>query len=96
MKTFSRLIAALAVSAAPFLVHASDMSEGEIRKVDKEAKKLTIRHGELKNLQMPPMTMVFQVKDAAMLDQVQPGDKIAFVAEKVDGKFTVTQLDKQK
>ena len=72
------------------------LTEGEIRKVNKDTGKLTIRHGELKNLGMPPMTMVFRVKDTAMLDQVKPGDKIKFVAEKVEGQFTVTQLEVQK
>lgn len=72
----------------------STMAQGEIRKVNKEAGKLTIKHGELKNLDMPPMTMVFLVKDKAMLDQVKPGDKVGFVAEKVGGKLTVMQLER--
>lgn len=70
-----------------------DMTEGEIKKVDKATGKLTIKHGELKNLEMPAMTMVFQVKDKSVLDRVKSGDKINFVAEKLDGKFTVTQLE---
>lgn len=70
-----------------------DMSEGEIKKVDKSTGKLTIKHGELKNLEMPAMTMVFQVKDKSVLDRVKSGDKINFVAEKLDGKFTITQLE---
>lgn len=68
------------------------LAEGEIRKVDKAAGKLTIKHGPLENLGMPAMTMIFRVKDAAMLDQVKPGDRIKFLAEKVDGTFTVTKL----
>ena len=64
-----------------------------MRKVDKESQKLTIKHGPLKNLDMPSMTMVFQVQDAAMLEKVQAGDKVRFVAKKVDGKFTVTKMD---
>ena len=68
------------------------MSEGEIRKVDKDAKKITIKHGELKSLEMPPMTMVFQVKDPEMIDQIKQGDKVSFIAEKIGGKFTVTQI----
>ena len=70
----------------------SAMSEGEVRKIDKEAGKLTIKHGELKNLKMPGMTMVFRVKDAAMLDQVKVGDKIHFVADKSGSQFVVTQI----
>ncbi len=72
---------------------ASAMAEGEVRKIDKDAGKLTIKHGELQNLQMPAMTMVFRVKDPAMLDQVKVGDKVNFVAEKVGGQFTVTRME---
>ena len=65
---------------------------GEVRKVDKDAKKLTIRHGEIKNLDMPAMTMVFQVKDDAMLDKVKAGDKIRFVALKSDSGYVATDI----
>jgi Cu(I)/Ag(I) efflux system periplasmic protein CusF len=69
-----------------------DATQGEVRKVDKEAKKLTIKHGEIKNLDMPPMTMVFQIKDPLLLDKVKPGDKIQFHAAKENGSFIVTDL----
>jgi Cu/Ag efflux protein CusF len=72
------------------------LSEGEIRKVDKDAKKITIKHGPLTNLDMPPMTMVFQVKDPAMLGQVKAGDKVRFTAEKIGGQYTVTALEPAK
>ena len=72
---------------------SSDLSEGEIRKVDKDNKKLTIKHGPLKNLDMPGMTMVFRVKDDAMLDKVETGTKVRFQAEKVDGKIVVTKIE---
>lgn len=71
----------------------SAMSEGEVRKVDKEARKITIRHGELKNLDMPPMTMVFRVSDPALVDKVKSGDKVRFVADKQGGQFVVTQIE---
>lgn len=74
---------------------AAEMSEGVIRKVDTEQKKITIRHGELKNLDMPPMTMVFQVADPAFVEQVKVGDEVNFVAEKIDGKFTVMRIEKK-
>jgi Cu/Ag efflux protein CusF len=70
--------------------------EGEVRKVDKEMKKITIRHGAIPNLEMPPMTMVFQVKDPAMLDNVKAGDKIRFAADRLGGAYTVTQLEASK
>lgn len=68
------------------------MSEGEVKKVDTAAGKLTIKHGPLTNLEMGPMTMVFRVKDPEMLTQVKEGDKIKFIAEKVNGALTVTTL----
>lgn len=75
---------------------ASALSAGEVTKVDKDAGKLTIKHGPLANLNMPAMTMVFKVKDPAMLSSVKPGDKISFVAEKVNGALTVTKLEPAK
>ena len=72
---------------------AAAMTEGEIRKVDKDAKRLTIKHGEIRNIDMPPMTMVFQVKDPALLDKVKAGDKVRFVAQKSDAGFFVTDIE---
>ncbi len=69
------------------------LADGEVRRVDKETKKVTIRHGAIANLDMPPMTMVFQVKDAALLDSVKAGDKVRFSADKVGGAYVVTQLE---
>ncbi|CAN7285833.1 copper-binding protein [Paraburkholderia sp. 22099] len=71
------------------------MSHGEVKKVDTSAGKLTIKHGPLDNLGMDAMTMVFKVKDPAMISQVKPGDKIDFVAEEVDGALTVAKLQKK-
>ncbi|MES2757429.1 MAG: copper-binding protein [Pseudomonadota bacterium] len=78
-----------AVAAAP-LTHA------EVVKVDKEGGKISFRHGAIQNLKMPAMTMAFKVADAAMLEQVKIGDKVAFFAEKVDGAFFVTRLEPAK
>ena len=84
---------ALALGAASALAQPAD---GEIRKVDKDAKKLTIKHGPIPSLDMPSMTMVFQVKDPAMLEQVKPGDKVKFSAEKLGGAHTVTRIEAAK
>ena len=81
-----------AASASSATGGVADMTEGEVRKVDKEAKKITLKHGDIKNLDMPGMTMVFQVKDAALLDRVKAGDKVMFTAEKADGAIVVTDL----
>jgi len=76
--------------------HSDSLADGEIRKVDKDAKKITIKHGEIKSIDMPPMTMVFQVKDQEMLGQVKAGDKVRFQAEKVGGTYTVTRIEPVK
>ena len=87
--------ASQAVSVAP-QASAIETTEGEIRKVDKVTKKITIKHGEIKNLDMPGMTMLFQVKDPAMLDAVKPGDKVRFKAEKTGGAIVVTDIEVTK
>ena len=69
-----------------------DMTDGEVRKVDKEGGKLTLKHADIKSLDMPGMTMVFVVKDKAMLDKLKAGDKIKFKAINDAGKFTVTEM----
>ncbi len=71
---------------------AVEMTDGEVRKIDKDTQKITLKHGEIKNLGMPGMTMVFRVKEVAMLDQVKVGEKVAFHAEKADGAIVITTL----
>lgn len=73
-----------------------EMTDGVIRKIDRENRKITIRHGEIKNLDMPPMTMVFQVKDPVMLDTVKAGDNVKFRAEKTAGFFVITDIQQIK
>jgi Cu(I)/Ag(I) efflux system periplasmic protein CusF len=105
------LAAALAVAAPAFAAnhdHGAHHSggqkaaagglfaEGEVKKVDKGAGKVTIKHGPLAAIDMPPMTMVFRVKDPAMLDQMKAGDKIRFKPEKVDGNLTVAEFEPAK
>ena len=74
----------------------ADMSDGEVRKVDKENKKITLKHGVIKNLDMPGMTMVFGVKDAAMLDKVKAGEKVKFKAEQTGTAIVVTDIQPAK
>ncbi|MHB1216408.1 MAG: copper-binding protein [Thiobacillus sp.] len=73
--------------------HAAMLTEGVVKKVDKAQGNLTIKHGPLENLGMPAMTMVFRVQDAAWLEQLKPGDDIRFLADRVNGVFTVTTLE---
>ena len=73
---------------------AAQMAEGEVRKVDKDAGKVTIKHGPIKTdkLDMDPMTMVFRVKDRTMLDSVKAGDKVKFKVVDEQGQMTVTDI----
>jgi Cu(I)/Ag(I) efflux system periplasmic protein CusF len=74
-----------------------DTVEGEVRKFDNDSKKITLKHGPIKNLDMPGMTMVFQVKDASLLDKLAllaVGDKIVFTAEQQQGAYVVTGAEK--
>lgn len=75
---------------------SKDMTDGEVRKVDKGAGKLTIKHGDIKNLNMPGMTMAFAVKDKALLDKVKTGDKIKFKVVMEGSNMVVTDLQKSK
>lgn len=81
-------------SAAQASAPASPLADGEVRKVDKDAQKITVRHGPIPELDMPkPMTMVYRVEDAAMLEKVKAGDKIKFRAENINGVFTLTAVE---
>lgn len=77
-----------AVEARP----ATALSEGEIRRLDPETGKLTLRHGEIRNLDMPPMTMVFTARDKAMLAGLKVGDRIRFAASNEGGRYLVTEI----
>ena len=71
---------------------AEEFTKGTIKKVDLKAKKVTLMHEALKNLDMPAMTMVFQVADEGMLKKLKKGETVEFVAERVGGKLTVTKV----
>ena len=87
-----------AASAADHATHhpaaavAAPQSDGEVRKVDMEQGKVTLRHGPLQNLDMPAMTMVFKAADPKLLEGLKEGDKVKFTAEKVNGAITVTAI----
>lgn len=74
----------------------ADMTQGEVRKVDKETKKITLKHGPISNLDMPAMTMVFQVADPAMLENFKAGDKVKFSADKTGSGYAVTKIEPEK
>ena len=82
--------------AAATTASAGEMTDGEVRKVDIEAGKVTLKHADIKSLDMPAMTMVFVVKDKAMLDKLKTGDKIKFKVVNDGGKFTLTEIQPAK
>jgi Cu/Ag efflux protein CusF len=91
----------LALSLTTFGISAhaqTALTTGDVRKIDEAQGKITLHHGPIKNLGMDDasMTMVFRVQDAAMLKQVKVGDKVRFDADKVNGQFTVTKIEKAK
>ena len=84
----------LLISASGFA--QTGKTEGEVRKVDRETGKITLRHGPIAGeLEMPAMSMVFQVKDRALLDTLKAGDKVAATISKEDGVFYIQSADKK-
>lgn len=111
MKTTLTLVAALAILPVTFahaqgmkmsqgdtktMPAATEMTSGEVKKIDVASGKLVIKHGPLKNMGMPGMTMEFGVQSPALLKQVKVGDKIHFVADMVNGVPTVTKIEQAK
>ncbi|MCE9657965.1 MAG: copper-binding protein [Burkholderiales bacterium] len=92
-KTMAIGLALLLVAGAAEAQAIAAMTAGEVRKVDLEQKKITLRHDEIRSLDMPAMTMVFQVSDPALLAKVKVGDKVRFVAEKAGGALVVTSIE---
>lgn len=95
---FKHIAAALLGAILSLSALAQDtLSEGEVRRVDKSTGKITLKHGEIRNLDMPPMTMVFAVADKALLEKVKAGDKVRFAADKdAAGNYVVTSIEAQK
>jgi Cu(I)/Ag(I) efflux system protein CusF len=89
--------AAFAASAALFAAAAfAQATDGEVVKVDKPAARITVKHDGIKQFDMPPMALAFRVADPKMLDGVAVGDKVRFVADKVNGTYTITSLSKAR
>ncbi|MAW85505.1 MAG: hypothetical protein CMJ42_03130 [Phyllobacteriaceae bacterium] len=86
------LIAAIVAATGSTAAFATEYTKGVVKKVDMKAGKVTIIHEELTKLDMPAMTMVFRTADPAMLEKMKEGDAIEFVADRVNGKLTVTEL----
>lgn len=81
-----------AAPASAAAAAAADFASGEVRKVYPDAGQILLKHGEIKSLDMPPMSMVFKVRDKALLDRVKAGDKVRFKAAQIGGEYTVTEI----
>lgn len=94
MKSIARLLA-VASLVLPFAAFAAPetLSEGTVKKIDAPTQRVMLAHGPIANLGMPPMTMMFKVKDAGMLKQLKEGDKVRFRAEEVGGDYTVVRIE---
>lgn len=90
------LIAAAAALLLGTGVVSAQSVDGEVRKIDEAAGKITLKHGPIKNLDMDAMSMVFRVQDPSMLKGVKVGDKVKFEADRVNGQITVTKMQKAK
>jgi Cu(I)/Ag(I) efflux system periplasmic protein CusF len=90
------LASAFALAVASPTAAQGDMVDGQVTKVDASAGKITIKHGPLKKFEMDAMTMVFRAADPAMLKAVKAGDRVKFEADKINGQFTVTRIEKAK
>lgn len=84
---------ALALLATTALAADLPPAEAEVRRVNPAGQEITLRHGEIKNLEMPPMTMVFKVKDVALLAKLKAGDKVRFTADRINGSYTVLSIE---
>jgi Cu(I)/Ag(I) efflux system protein CusF len=85
--------ASAADHAAHHATAAAPATDGEVRRIDKEQGKVTLKHGPIANLDMPGMTMVFKIADPTMLDRIKEGDKVRFAADRVNGAITVTAIE---
>jgi len=96
MPKFHQLLLTTLLFGVGLAASAAEPTEAEVRKVDLSAGKITLKHGEIKNLEMPPMTMVFQVPNPGLLGGIKAGDKVRFTADKVNGAYTVLTLELAK
>ena len=96
MRTLKIALLGLSLLMTPLLAGAetTDMSQGEVRRIDLDGQRVTLRHGPINNLKMPPMTMVFRVDQQDQLEPLAPGDQVTFRAEERDGSYIVFDLQK--
>ena len=91
-----RFLATAALLAASVAASAQAVVAGEVKKIDKPAGRITLKHAEIKVFDMPSLTGAYKVQDPAMLDKVQVGDRVQFSLDRIDSVFTITKIDVQK
>jgi Cu(I)/Ag(I) efflux system periplasmic protein CusF len=94
MKPSILTLLAVTLMSASQAQTATELTDAQVRRIDVENGKITLKHAEIKSIDMPAMTMVFAAKDKAMLDGLATGDTVQFAVEMVNGKFTVTEIKK--
>ena len=92
----SSVAALLVATASAFAQTALPLVSAEVRKVDPDTRKITLKHGDIPNLEMSAMTMVFRVKDPALLQKVKAGDQVKVTVDKVEGALTVMSMEMGK
>lgn len=92
IKTIS-LLAAAVVATTAFAESHLPKVDAEVRRVDTSANKISLKHGQIPNLDMPPMTMVFQVQSPTLLENLKAGDKVQVTIDQIDGAYTVLSLE---
>ncbi|MBR1208089.1 MULTISPECIES: copper-binding protein [unclassified Bradyrhizobium] len=97
-KLAASVIAVILAATSAAALAQNAMANGEVKKIDESAGKITLKHGPIKNLDMDEdgMTMVFRVQDPGMLKQVKVGDKVQFEAERATAGITITKMQKGK
>jgi Cu/Ag efflux protein CusF len=96
MRTLASAAAAFVLLAASAAACAQAVVAGEVKKVDKPAGRITLKHAEIKLYDMPPLTGAYKVQDPAMLDKVQVGDRVQFTLDRVNAVYTITRIDVMK
>lgn len=94
--TLTRTLGGLILGLGVALGVQAQPVDGEVKKIDLEAGKVTLKHGPIQNLDIPAMQMAFRVVNPAWLQKLQVGDKVTFEADKVGGQFTVTAIEVRK
>jgi Cu/Ag efflux protein CusF len=96
MKSVFRLLAVASLLFPVAIFAADDLSEGTVKKIDAPSQRVMLAHGPIANIGMAPMTMMFKVKDAAMLKKLKDGDKVRFRVEDVGGEYTIVRIEAAK